>query len=605
MRISRNKIFFLLALTFVFTNGMSSASAQLTNHWYRITHVQSGKVVDVPRSSKANGEKIDVYGYYGTSNQKFRFEPAGGGYYFIINQNSGKALAVNNASKAAGARIVQWDKGPGKNDQIAVKFPGGGKVQLAIRHSGKFVSVQGTSLIQSDKPTLFQLSPVETYAAPRVSAESQAVNVTKMKYRVALRQIKCTRKASTEGGHEEELYGWCHVRVFGANGKELQPLDGGTKHRLMWKTTDSNCVELRQGENRPITAVLEYNLTAKDLKYGKLEMRGHIYEADSTSGDDDLGDRKKIYNLSSGENKNIPLDFYTEGGNPTKAQLKFSFESTTPTSHTLRLRGVPAFDKKNSLNKYVYTVTPLDINFPKFDRQQPHIHAVAIPVLSRGKAGQKFVHISLKGTTMSAGRRGILDIDKNTTRGFFLEKASVEFFPGGLSMVSNGPNTTSGSGSTTSTSGVDLGTGVGVSKDGPSMSLSGGMSFGQSYSENLTDFVIVNTGGSRDLRHDYKLAMASGKKYTKPHDLVVDRVFKGIQLHELPSLAKNNLPIISQATYVVPDGMENRTINFQVRLTMYLRWVDVMTDNITYTSDNQGSVYSSVITIPIDLSKLK
>jgi hypothetical protein len=107
---------------------------------YRLTNLYSGKVVDVPGSSSANGTLIKSYTWNGGSNQKWNFQVTNDGYYRLVNENSGKCLDVSGGSTADGADIIQWTCTDGSNQQFAWQAYGNG-FRLVARHSGKCVDL--------------------------------------------------------------------------------------------------------------------------------------------------------------------------------------------------------------------------------------------------------------------------------------------------------------------------------------------------------------------------------------------------------------------------------------------------------------------------------
>jgi hypothetical protein len=108
--------------------------------YYRITNVNSGKVIDVIGQSTANNAEVKQYTWNGGGNQKWAFEDAGSGFFRLVNQNSGKCLDVASASTANGANIIQYTCGSGANQQWQWVATGSG-FQLRARHSGKCLDV--------------------------------------------------------------------------------------------------------------------------------------------------------------------------------------------------------------------------------------------------------------------------------------------------------------------------------------------------------------------------------------------------------------------------------------------------------------------------------
>lgn len=139
---------------------IANAQKIKATHWYRISVPNSKSSIDVPRSSKTEGEKLGMYNYFGTSNQMFRFQPTGTGTYYIINKNSEKALAVQNASKISGSPIVQATIGARRNDEFYLKMVKPNQYALVAFHSRLPISISNSSLVQKRATTLFELKEV-------------------------------------------------------------------------------------------------------------------------------------------------------------------------------------------------------------------------------------------------------------------------------------------------------------------------------------------------------------------------------------------------------------------------------------------------------------
>ncbi len=81
------------------------SGAPLVAGEYTIQSAQTGKCLDVPGSSTADGAKLQEWSCNGTGAQRFRAVDLGGGAFEIVNTNSGKALDVTDVSLTAGARL--------------------------------------------------------------------------------------------------------------------------------------------------------------------------------------------------------------------------------------------------------------------------------------------------------------------------------------------------------------------------------------------------------------------------------------------------------------------------------------------------------------------
>ena len=76
--------------------------------------MHSGKVLEVPGSSTANGTQLNQWAHNGTNTQQWAMA-ASGGFFVLTNRNSGKVLDV--ASTANGAAVVQQPANGGTSQQ--------------------------------------------------------------------------------------------------------------------------------------------------------------------------------------------------------------------------------------------------------------------------------------------------------------------------------------------------------------------------------------------------------------------------------------------------------------------------------------------------------
>jgi len=103
------------------------------------------KVADVEAASMANGARLIQWPYTGGTNQAFRPDAVGGGYYRLVALHSTKVLDVEGASTANGARVIQWDWHGGDNQLWRIEPQGDGYVRLVSKHSGRVLDVSGAS----------------------------------------------------------------------------------------------------------------------------------------------------------------------------------------------------------------------------------------------------------------------------------------------------------------------------------------------------------------------------------------------------------------------------------------------------------------------------
>jgi hypothetical protein len=143
----------------------------------------------VLNASLDNDARIIQYDHRDSLNQRFKFEPAGDGYYHIQAQHSAKELAVRNVSKENQAPIVQWRHSDGSNQQFRFEPAEDGCYSIQARHSGKELAVlnarhdNGAPIIQYDHRDglnqRFRLAPTAERSNSRIA---DAENEYRIKY---------------------------------------------------------------------------------------------------------------------------------------------------------------------------------------------------------------------------------------------------------------------------------------------------------------------------------------------------------------------------------------------------------------------------------------
>jgi mannan endo-1,4-beta-mannosidase len=104
-------------------NNQKWTLTHLGSSQYRITGVQSGRVLDVAGASSADGANIALWDWVSANEQKFTIAATSGGYYSVRAVHSGKAMDVSGVSTADGANIHQWTYVGGNNQQWAFQAP--------------------------------------------------------------------------------------------------------------------------------------------------------------------------------------------------------------------------------------------------------------------------------------------------------------------------------------------------------------------------------------------------------------------------------------------------------------------------------------------------
>ncbi|MEU7291525.1 RICIN domain-containing protein, partial [Streptomyces flaveolus] len=104
-----------------------------TNAWYVLVNRNSGKALDVPGTSTADGARVSQWTRNDGANQQWQFVDSGGGFYRLKARHSGKVLDVSGGSTADGAAIQQWADHNGANQQFRLADSDAGHVRLINR----------------------------------------------------------------------------------------------------------------------------------------------------------------------------------------------------------------------------------------------------------------------------------------------------------------------------------------------------------------------------------------------------------------------------------------------------------------------------------------
>ncbi len=106
----------------------------------------SGRVLENPNSSTANGTLMQQWGYTGAANQQWTFtRNSDDGSYTIKNVASGRVLDVVGASTTAGARIQQWGYTGGNSQRWFIWAQQDGFYNIQNKASGRDMEVYGMS----------------------------------------------------------------------------------------------------------------------------------------------------------------------------------------------------------------------------------------------------------------------------------------------------------------------------------------------------------------------------------------------------------------------------------------------------------------------------
>lgn len=109
---------------------------------YSLVGAQSNRCVGPVGGSTASNVRLELENCTGTAIQRWRPEPAGGGFFRMHNELSGLCIDVSGASLALGAAVIQFTCNTGTNQQWSVTDVAGSE-RLTARHSGQVLDVTG------------------------------------------------------------------------------------------------------------------------------------------------------------------------------------------------------------------------------------------------------------------------------------------------------------------------------------------------------------------------------------------------------------------------------------------------------------------------------
>jgi hypothetical protein len=187
---------------------------------------------------------------------------------------------------------------------------------------------------------------------------------------------------------------------------------------------------------------------------------------------------------------------------------------------------------------------------------------------------ERFLLASLEGSTVTPAVDGKLTRNQRDIRGWFTEAVDVEMVCGGekVTIRQDAPPTTEETGSHTVSSSISVSFNEGAFGKTPTAGAGVGFSISNSFTENLSDFRIINKSTSSKVSHGLALTMLKGgHRYRWLADLVSDEVSGA--LLELPDRAISNLSLVSQALFHAPPQV-NGTEKFVVSLTHHLAWLE-------------------------------
>lgn len=130
--------------TFCGGNGDGSGTGgPISNGTYRITNVNSGKLLEVANGSTEEGANVQQWSDTGCSCQQWHVYEESDGVYVLENVNSGHLLDVEAGGTDNGDTLIQWSDNGGDNQRFFIEDLGGGEYRLENVNSGLVVDVYG------------------------------------------------------------------------------------------------------------------------------------------------------------------------------------------------------------------------------------------------------------------------------------------------------------------------------------------------------------------------------------------------------------------------------------------------------------------------------
>ncbi|MEV0564927.1 RICIN domain-containing protein [Dactylosporangium sp. NPDC050588] len=134
------------------------------NLYQPFTNNHSGKCLEIPGGSNADGVQATQYTCNGKTHQKWRVEFAGVKlglkYYNLRSQDSDKCLSVKGNNSANGTALIQWPCNPEDNAEafvflLVTGVGSGTNFVIKSLSTGKYLQVNGESLSNSAKISIW------------------------------------------------------------------------------------------------------------------------------------------------------------------------------------------------------------------------------------------------------------------------------------------------------------------------------------------------------------------------------------------------------------------------------------------------------------------
>jgi len=125
-------------------NCNSGGGGPISTGTYRVSNVNSGKLLEVAGAGTSDGDTVQQYGDTGCSCQQWYVEDTGNGVYRFENVNSGKVMEISGAGTSDGDNVQQWSDNSGSHQRWTLESASTG-YKIVNQNSGKLADVDGAS----------------------------------------------------------------------------------------------------------------------------------------------------------------------------------------------------------------------------------------------------------------------------------------------------------------------------------------------------------------------------------------------------------------------------------------------------------------------------
>ena len=150
----------ILLPNFSFSQKSHDKAKSFTDYTFYIRNAQAGKVLDVAgyglSATKKNGANVHLWDLDKGIDQRFKFVPAGNGYYFIRFQHTNSNLDVSGCfdgklfcktyKKDKGANVQMWKAGNSQPQQWKIEKISYQAYKITNRYSGKVLDASASHI---------------------------------------------------------------------------------------------------------------------------------------------------------------------------------------------------------------------------------------------------------------------------------------------------------------------------------------------------------------------------------------------------------------------------------------------------------------------------